>query len=144
MSAMTAIEPISGASTKSVSPTSRLQLEITSLESPSSASSADGAAFRSALERHLNTSGSAVSGGVADNKMSLGQKISARATNLATEINKDQQYVSKMLEQATRTGDSMQLMKAMMALNDYQIRVQTISKTVSKATQAVEQLTKLQ
>jgi hypothetical protein len=56
----------------------------------------------------------------------------------------DQQYVSKMLEQATRTGDSMQLMKAMMALNDYQIRVQTISKTVSKAASAVDQLARLQ
>ena len=67
-----------------------------------------------------------------------------RAGDLAGEVKKDQQYVSRMLEQATRSGDSMQLMKAMMALNDYQMRVQFISKTASKATSSLDQLTKLQ
>lgn len=67
-----------------------------------------------------------------------------RTTDLATELKKDQQYVSKLLEQATRSADSMHLMKAMMALNDYQMRVQFVSKTVSKATSALDQLTKLQ
>jgi predicted nucleic acid-binding Zn-ribbon protein len=67
-----------------------------------------------------------------------------RANELAGGLMQDQQYVSKMLEKASRTGDSMQLMKAMMALNDYQIRVQTVTKTISKAAGAIDQLTKLQ
>lgn len=103
---------------------------------------ADIANFESALQRQMqsrSTTPASDSG-----KVSLGDKLMERTTNLAGSIQKDQQYVSKLLEQATRTGDSMQLMKAMLALGDYQTRVQTISKTVSKATSAVEQLTKLQ
>lgn len=67
-----------------------------------------------------------------------------RLAGLATEFQKDQQYVSKLLEQATRTGDSVHLMRAMLALSDYQIRVQTMAKTVAKVAGAVDQLTKLQ
>jgi predicted nucleic acid-binding Zn-ribbon protein len=74
----------------------------------------------------------------------LGKKLMGRAHDLASNLMQDQQHVSKMLEQASRTGDSMQLMKAMMALNDYQVRVQTVSKTVSKAASSIDQLTKLQ
>jgi flagellar hook-basal body complex protein FliE len=105
--------------------------------------SADGAQFRAALERHMSAMSGAAPGGPGG-KPSLSEKVVGRVTNLAGNIQKDQQYVSKLLEHATRTGDSMQLMKAMMAMNDYQIRVQTITKTVSKSTQAFEQLTKLQ
>lgn len=75
---------------------------------------------------------------------SLGSALAQRTAGLATEIKQDQLYVSKLLEQATRTGDSLQLMKAMLALNDYQLRVQTISKTVSKASSSIDALTKLQ
>lgn len=117
----------------------RLRLEIQHVES------GDAAEFRAALDRYMNPgAANGLSGPGADRKVSLGDRLTNRATNLATEMKKDQEYVSKMLEQASRTGDSMQLMKAMMALNDYQVRVQTIAKTVSKATQAFEQLTKLQ
>ncbi|HWW05980.1 EscI/YscI/HrpB family type III secretion system inner rod protein [Collimonas sp.] len=112
----------------------QFSLEIQSVEP------ADGAQFRAALERHMQKGAPA---GSADNA-SLGKVIAGRATNLAADVKKDQQYVSKLLEQATRSGDSMQLMRAMMALNDYQIRVQTISKTVSKAASSVDSLTKLQ
>jgi len=104
--------------------------------------SGDGAQFRAALERHMNATGAAKPSG--NNEGSLGDKIMVRASDLATAVKKDQQHVSTMLEQATRSGDSMQLMKAMMALNDYQMRVQFISKTASKATSALDQLTKLQ
>lgn len=75
---------------------------------------------------------------------SLGSALAQRTTHLASEVKQDQLYVSKLLETATRSGDSMQLMKAMMALNDYQLRVQTISKTVSKASSSIDSLTKLQ
>jgi hypothetical protein len=104
---------------------------------------ANGAQFRAALDRHI-VAGAQSPAGVQGGGPSLGQKITGRVGELATEFRKDQQYVSRMLEQATRTGDSMMLMKAMMALNDYQIRVQAMSKTVAKTTQAFETLTKLQ
>jgi len=144
MSDIAAISPTAKISAGGAASGSRLNLEILSIENRG-ADAANGAQFRATLDRYLNagTGGvQAVSG--PDKQASLGQKIAARAANLATEINKDQQYVSKLLETATRTGDSMQLMKAMMALNDYSIRVQTISKTVSKAASSVDQLTKLQ
>ncbi|WP_242490131.1 EscI/YscI/HrpB family type III secretion system inner rod protein [Noviherbaspirillum cavernae] len=142
MSDITAISPATSISAGGAS-TSRLHLDIQSIESHG-AGAADGAQFRAALERHMNAGTGGVQATGTDNNGSLGQKMAARATNLATEINKDQKYVSKLLETATRTGDSMQLMKAMMALNDYSIRVQTVAKTVSKATSSVDQLTKLQ
>lgn len=105
----------------------------------------DSAQFRMALERHMGGGGAADHhGGKGGDSNSLGSIIAGKATGLAAETKKDQQYVSKLLEQATRTGDSMHLMRAMMALNDYQLRVQTISKTVSKAATSIDSLTKLQ
>lgn len=107
--------------------------------------------FRAALERHTgvgNVAGggaaSAAGPGQAENSKSLGHVIAGKATGLAAEMKKDQQYVSKLLESATRTGDKMHLMRAMMALSDFQMRVQTISKTVSKAATSIDSLTKLQ
>jgi hypothetical protein len=117
---------------------SKLTLEIQHVDH------ADAAQFRAALERHMGTDKVSAAGGAGGKNPSLGDKLALRATDLAGDIKQDQQHVSKMLEHASRTGDSMQLMKAMMALSDYQIRVQTVAKTVSKATQAFEQLTKLQ
>lgn len=100
--------------------------------------------FRAALERHMDTAGAHAKTGPAGNPDSLGHKIAERTTHLATEVKKDQQYVSKLLEQATRTGDELHMMRAMMALSDFQLRVQTISKTVSKAATSIDSLTKLQ
>ena len=110
--------------------------------SKSAVPSADIAQFESALNRHMQ--GKIEMPVKGSCKPSLSDKLIERTTNLASSLQQDQQYVSKLLEQATRTGDSMQLMKAMLALGDYQIRVQTVSKTVSKATSSFEQLTKLQ
>lgn len=103
-------------------------------------SSADGEHFKTMFEQYMNKDAMRLK----PNTNSLGSALAQRTTALATEVKQDQLYVSKLLEQATRTGDSMQLMKAMMALNDYQIRVQTISKCVSKASTSVDSLTKLQ
>lgn len=115
------------------------KLEYSPLES------GDGTQFRTALERHAQANRAAPPAPAeCGERVSLGDKIMGRATEIASEVKQDQQYVSKMLEQATRTGDSMQLMKAMLALNDYQTRVQFVSKTVSKATSSLDQLTKLQ
>lgn len=109
----------------------------------SGAGSGDGAQFRAALERYMNGGNGETPRGPGD-KPSMGEKVAGRVANLAGEIKKDQQYISRLLEQAGRTGDSMKLMKAMVALHDYTIRVQAISRTVQKTTQAFEQLTKLQ
>jgi hypothetical protein len=103
----------------------------------------DVAQFQDALSRNMSVTSGMLSPQPANGDM-LGQKMLGRANELASGLMQDQQYVSKMLEKASRTGDSMQLMKAMMALNDYQIRVQTVTKTISKAAGAVDQLTKLQ
>jgi hypothetical protein len=103
---------------------------------------ADVEQFQAALDRRI----AAPEFGAAtdSDKKSLGSVLGDRVTGLASEFAKDQQYVSKLLEKATRTGDSMHLMRAMMALHDYQLRVQTMSKTVSKAASSIDQLTKLQ
>lgn len=77
-------------------------------------------------------------------KDSLAAVMAERAAGLAGDVNRHQQYVSRMLERATVSGDSLHLMHAMLALNDYQLRVQTISKVVSKAGSSVDSLTKLQ
>ena len=77
-------------------------------------------------------------------KDSLAAVMAERAAGLAGDVNRHQQYVSRMLERATASGDSLHLMHAMLALNDYQLRVQTISKVVSKAGSSVDSLTKLQ
>jgi hypothetical protein len=96
--------------------------------------------FRSALERHTGVAAA----GKPASANSLGNVIAGRTTDLASEVKKDQQYVSKLLETATRSGDKIHLMRAMMALSDYQLRVQMISKTVSKAATSIDSLTKLQ
>jgi hypothetical protein len=100
----------------------------------------DAAQFRQAMDRQQGSNRPA---GPAQ-EPSLGQVLATRASGLAGEMNKDQQYVSKLLEKATTSGDSMQLMRAMLALNDYQMRVQTVSKVVSKASTSIDSLTKLQ
>jgi hypothetical protein len=101
---------------------------------------ADSGQFRAMLDQHLQAGAIKAK----PDSQSLGSALAQRTSNLASEVKQDQLHVSKLLEQATRTGDSMQLMKAMMALNDYQLRVQTISKTVSKAASSIDALTKLQ
>ena len=103
----------------------------------------DGAAFRAALASHLQAGGGHDLP-AAGSRMALGDQLLGRANSLAEEMQGDQQYVSKLLETATRTGESMHLIKAMMAMQDYQTRVQFVSKVVSKASSSIDQLTKLQ
>lgn len=111
---------------------------------PVSVDDGDGAAFRAALAQHARAAGQAPDPAGAGGNAALGDQIMGRASTLAEEMQGDQQYVSKLLETATRSGDSMHLMKAMMAMHDYQTRVQFVSKVVSKAATSVDQLTKLQ
>ena len=108
----------------------------------------EGAAFRAELAHRVQAQQAAAGQAPAapgdPSRIGMGAQIMGRATAMAEEMQSDQKYVSKMLETATRTGDAMHLMKAMMALNDYQTRVQFVSKIVSKATSSLDQLTKLQ
>jgi hypothetical protein len=108
----------------------------------------EGAAFRAELAHRVQQQQAAAGLGPGTSndpsRIGMGAQIMGRATAMAEEMQSDQKYVSKMLETATRTGDAMHLMKAMMALNDYQTRVQFVSKIVSKATSSLDQLTKLQ
>lgn len=133
MNATTSTQGIANLPMNGMSNGSEHKLELTLVE-PDAA-----ARFRAALERHM-----APASGDGNNNNSLGNRIMTRATNLASELKHDQQYVSKLLEQASRSPDSMHLMKAMLALNDYNLRVQFVSKTASKAASSVDQLTKLQ
>lgn len=112
-----------------------------SLELPR-ASFEDSAQFRAALDRQMADPIQSVR--PAGDGKSMGDAVAARVTGLASEFEKDQHYVSKLLEKATRTGDSMHLMRAMLALNDHEIRVQVMSKTVTKAAGAIDSLTKMQ
>ncbi|WP_034300944.1 EscI/YscI/HrpB family type III secretion system inner rod protein [Herbaspirillum sp. RV1423] len=134
MNATTEVAAVSGISSRGAEQKSQFAVEIQSFDAN------DGMQFRAALERNMREQVPKIS----SDSHSLGTAIANRTTNLASEVKQDQLHVSKLLEQATRTGDSLQLMKAMMALNDFQLRVQTISKTVSKAASSVDSLTKLQ
>lgn len=121
---------------------------IASQVNDQSHSSVDAGQFRAALERHMSSNAQRPeSHAVArtdSSQRSLGDRMIGRATTLATELKVDQQYVSRMLEQATRNGNEAQLMHAMMALNDYEMRVQFVSKVVAKTTTGIDQLTRLQ
>lgn len=117
-------------------------MQIDALEGAGSGNPADAAQFKAAFERQQSAQAGAPATGLPSD--SLSSKIVSKVTGVASEVQKDQASVSKMLEKATTSGDSMQLMRAMMALNDYQLRVQTISKVVSKASTSIDSLTKLQ
>jgi flagellar hook-basal body complex protein FliE len=122
---------------------SRLTLEIEPLQSHASA--VDGAEFRSALQQRMKTNAAQSPAGTVDaTSGSLANSFANRASDLSSQMLKDQQMISRQLEHASRTGDSTQLVKAMMALNDYQIKAQTVSKVISKGFSAFDQLTKLQ
>lgn len=110
----------------------------------------DGAAFRAELARQTVAADGAGPRGLAPfaplstERAGLGEHILGRASTLAEEMQGDQQYVSRLLETATRSGEPLHLMKAVAAMNDYQTRVQFVSKVVSKAATSIDQLTKLQ
>lgn len=137
MTPVTKVAPLPSPETKLATP--RLEFD------GNSPTPRDAHEFAQALQRHLHTAAPGITPADAgSDKLSLTSRISARASDLAGEIQKDQQYVSKLLEHATATGDQMVMMKAMLALNDYQTRVQFVSKTISKASTSVDQLTRMQ
>lgn len=136
MNGTDAMNMMNGAMIDGVKGLGNVQLELPR------ANAQDSAQFRAALDRVTADQMKAAPPTV--EAKSMGEVVATRFSGLASEFQKDQQYVSKLLEKATRTGDSMHLMRAMLALNDYQIRIQAMSKTVAKASGAIDQLTKMQ
>ncbi len=107
----------------------------------------DSAEFRAIMARHLNEGAAGAgpeAGPGASHGKSLGARIIERATGLSEEVKQQQHDISKQLERASHSGNPMEMVKAMVALHDYQQRVQVIAKVASKATSALDQLTKLQ
>lgn len=112
----------------------------------SATSSADAQRFSQALAAHKSMAAQpaaspSVSG--ADSN-SIGKKLVSGLSEMSGRLKADHKHVSSMIEKATVGGDNTMMMRAMMALNDYQQRVQIISKTVTKAAASLDQLTRLQ
>lgn len=133
---MNSMNTMAGGAATGVQGLSNVKLELPK------AGAGESEAFRAALDRQMAVQDG--THGLASNRQSLGDVVGTRFSGLASEYQKDQQHVSKLLEKATRTGDSVHLVRAMLALNDYQIRIQAMSKTVSKAASSIDQLTKMQ
>jgi hypothetical protein len=74
----------------------------------------------------------------------IGQKLIAGLHDVSGKLQADHRNISRQIELAVDTGDNRLMMQAMMAVSDYQQRVQIISKTVAKAGSSLDQLTKLQ
>jgi Type III secretion basal body protein I, YscI, HrpB, PscI len=74
----------------------------------------------------------------------IGNKLINGLEDISGKLKSDHRNISRQIELAVDTGDDRMMMKAMMAVSDYQQRVQMVSKTVSKAGSSLDQLTKLQ
>jgi hypothetical protein len=90
-----------------------------------------------------NQAGSAPVKGIGESK-SIGNQLMSGLSDMSTRLKSDHKQISTMLEKATVGGDDAMMMKALMALGDYQQRVQIVSKVVSKASASLDQLTRLQ
>ncbi len=123
--------------------------QIRAFETPGSApvtSSADAQRFSQALSSYKSQQAQAA--GLSSNTNGIQNSIGSRMVNglsdMASRLKADHKVVSSLIEKATVGGDDALMMKAMMALGDYQQRVQIVSKTVAKAASSLDQLTRLQ
>ena len=80
----------------------------------------------------------------ADGPTGIGQRLLDGLSGMSDRLKADHKYVSSLIEKATVGGDDAMLMRALVALGDYQQRVQVVTKTVSKAASSLDQLTRLQ
>jgi hypothetical protein len=112
-------------------------------------STADAQRFSQALAIHREAQGAAHQtsasnvSAVGDTK-SIGQQMMAGLSDMSARLKSDHKQVSNLIEKATVGGDDNMMMKAMLALTDYQQRVQIVSKVVSKAATSMDSLTRLQ
>jgi hypothetical protein len=74
----------------------------------------------------------------------LGGKVMAGLNGLSERMRADQRHISSLIEKATVGGDMTMMIKASMAVGDYQNRVQLTARAVSKAATSLDQLTRLQ
>ena len=79
-----------------------------------------------------------------DGPTGIGQRLLNGLSGMSDRLKADHKYVSSLIEKATVGGDDAMLMRALVALGDYQQRVQVVTKTVSKAASSLDQLTRLQ
>jgi hypothetical protein len=124
--------------------------QIRALEAPGAApvvSSADAQRFAQALSSYKSQQAQAAVGSSASTsgtQTSIGARLVNGLSDMAGRLKADHKVISSLIEKATVGGDDALMMKAMMALGDYQQRVQIVSKTVSKAASSLDQLTRLQ
>jgi hypothetical protein len=112
-------------------------------------STADAQRFSQALAMHREAQGaahqtSASNVGAVGDSRSIGSQMMAGLTDMSSRLKADHKQVSTLIEKATVGGDDNLMMKAMLALTDYQQRVQIVSKVVSKAATSMDSLTRLQ
>lgn len=79
-----------------------------------------------------------------DQTQSISQKLVSGLQDMSGRLQADHRNISRLIETAAQTGDDRAMMKAMLALADYQQRVQMMSKSVAKAGSSLDQLTRLQ
>ncbi len=106
-------------------------------------------AFDAALEHsRLTLTGDApqklVSSSASNPETGLGGKVMAGLSDLSERLRADQRHISSLIEKATVGGDMAMMIKASMAVGDYQSRVQLTARAVSKAATSLDQLTRLQ
>lgn len=106
--------------------------------------SADAQRFGQTLSAYRERAAGPVDASPAREADSIGRRLVSELSDMSGRLKADHKYVSSMIEKATVGGDDAMMMKAMMALSDYQQRVQIVSKTVAKAASSLDQLTKLQ
>ncbi len=110
----------------------------------SATSSADAQRFSQALASHKSLAAQPMPATSGVESTSMGKQLISGLSDMSGRLKADHKHVSSMIEKATVNGDNTMMMRAMMALNDYQQRVQVISKTVTKAAASLDQLTRLQ
>jgi Type III secretion basal body protein I, YscI, HrpB, PscI len=113
-------------------------------------STADAQRFSQALAIHREAQGAAHQTNAANevgsvgHSKSIGSQMMAGLSDMSARLKSDHKQVSNLIEKATVGGDDNLMMKAMLALTDYQQRVQIVSKVVSKAATSMDSLTRLQ
>lgn len=74
----------------------------------------------------------------------LGAQLVGGLNKMSGRLKADHANISRLLDKAVEGGDDKLMMRALIALGDYQQRVTMVSKSISKAGSSLDQLTKLQ
>ncbi|MCW7536992.1 EscI/YscI/HrpB family type III secretion system inner rod protein [Aquabacterium sp. A7-Y] len=107
------------------------------------ASAADAADFRVAVEQHRLSLTPLEAGPRPATGPSLGERLAGGMSGVAADLKRDHRHLSSLIQRASLTGDHELMMKASLALSEYQHHVQLMTKTVSKAATSLDQLTRM-